>query len=241
MSYCTSCHSYRCNCNSSCNTDCDGTCPIKLDFTCILYHKANSSLSNYANLNITNGANLEMVIDALNSKIEQLNVPDWDLSYLRASVVINTLEQFGEAVDDELADLQAQIDSLSLSAAVALVTTDTNSIDFSTSGSLDHTLTANVKISGTVDNLVSILGDGLFVTPQTLSVDYELKQLTISNGNTVDLAALTCGVGGFLGNFETDDPTAIDGQTWFRTDLAIADAFRIKLNGDVRVIETSAP
>lgn len=226
--------------HSGCCPPSPSGCPVHLDFSCVIYHKSNNELSKLTNLGLNNGATLDQFAVAVDNLLGQLNVPDWSLPFLRNapnSYTINNLEQFGEAVDTELADLQAQIDALALSAAVPITPVDTNSIDLTAVGTLGHTLSANLKISATADNLAQILADGLFVAPQTLSVNVSTKELSISNGNTVSMASIACGVGGFLGNF-TADPTAVDGQYWFRTDLPVADGLRIRLNGNVRTIPT---
>jgi hypothetical protein len=216
-------------------------CPIQLDFTCVIYHKNNNVLSNLSSIGLNNGATLELFAETVAGLVGPLNVEDWSLPYLREapnSYTINNIEQFGEAVDTEFADIQDQIDTLSAAAAVSLTANDSTTINFSTSGTLDHTLTGSVIFSATVGNQASAAGDGLMVTPQTLSVSVIDKTLSISDGNTVSLAGLTCGVGGFLGNFVAD-PTAINGQYWFRTDLPAADGLRIYLDGNVRTIPTT--
>lgn len=232
-----------CNCNepkTCCPPDPLG-CPVKLDFTCVIYHQNNNELSQLTGLGLTNGATLEQFAHAVDLKVAQLNVPDWTLPFLRNapnSYTVNTLEQFGEAVDTELADLQAQIDALALSAAVPITPVDSPTVNITANGTLAHTLRADVTFSAVADNQAEALGDGVYVAPQTLSINAGNKTLTISDGNTVSLASLTCGVGGFLGNF-ISDPVAADGQYWFRTDLAVSAGLRIRLNGNVRTITTS--
>ena len=216
-------------------------CPIQLDFKCVIYHKDNNEVSQLTNLGLTNGATLEQFAVAVDAIAGQVNVPDWDLPFLRNapnSYIINTLEQFGEAVDTELADLQAQITALAASAAVPITPIDSNSINITANGTLNHTVRADLNISATAGNQSQILSDGLFTAPQTLSINVANKTLSISDGNTVNLASLTCGVGGFLGNF-TSDPAAADGQYWFRTDLPVANGLRIRLDGNVRTIPTT--
>lgn len=225
------------NC-SSCKPKCDpcqnnGPCPTKLDFDCIIYHKSNNQISGLQCLGLTNGATLTLFAETVDTYICQLKVLNWDLECLRdAGYTINTVQQFGEAVDVELCELQAQIDALVADMAVPITTTPTATITFSLSGDLDHHISANVNVSAIAGNKLVVLGDGLAVAPQTLSIDYTEKTLSISDGNTVDFSSLVCGVGGWLGNVVAD-PTAIDGQYWFRTDL---DQLRIKLNGGVRQI-----
>lgn len=211
-----------------------GQCPIKLDASCILYHKDMNTASLLTGLGLPNGSTVQLILETIDTYIQQLKVSSWTLTFLRTTkgFTIGTLQQFGQAVDTELADLQTQITNLAASAAVSLLAIDSNSIDFTTSGTLDHTLTANVKISANSGNQASILSDGVMVTPQTLTLDYVNKKLSISDGNTVDFASITCGVGGYLGSF-TSDPSAVDGQYWYRSDT---DQLKIQLNSSSRII-----
>lgn len=216
-------------------------CPVQLDFTCVIYHKNNNELSQLTNLGLTNGATLQQFAEAVDAQMGQLNVPDWNLPFLRNapnSYTINNLEQFGEAVDTELQDLQDQIDALAASAAVPITPVDSATVNITANGTLNHTVRADVVFSAIADNQAEAQPDGVYVAPQTLSVNVANKTLSISDGNTVSLASLTCGVGGFLGNF-TADPDAADGQYWFRTDLSVANGLRIRLNGNVRTIPTT--
>lgn len=219
------------NCPPPCPPPCpDNGCPVKLDFTCVIYHKDNNQLSKLDYLGLTNGATLQLVIETINEKLKQLKVLDFTLPCLRATYVISNLEQFAEAVDTELCLIKSTIAAITVPPLVA---NDTSSIDFTTSGTLGHTLTGSVKISATANNLVSILADGLYVTPQTLSLNAITKELSISNGNTVSLASITCGASGFLGNFTADPGVSIDGQYWYNS---VSDQLKMKLNGIVRQI-----
>jgi hypothetical protein len=201
-----------------------------------LYHKDNNEISQLTALGLSNGATLELIVEAIDDKLEQLNVPDWDLPYLRSSYLINSLEQFGEAVDTEFADIQGQVTALGLLINTSIVANDSSTIDFSTSGTLDHTITASVKISATVGNTLQELVDGLFVPVPTLSFNATTKVLTIVGGNSQDLSSVYTG---FLGNVVADPVSSLDGQYWFRTDLPAADGLRIKVNGSVRTIPTT--
>lgn len=236
---CSSCGCNNCNC--SCNSSaCDSTgCPTKLDFSCIIYHKFGNKVTELDGLDLGNFSTLELVIETIDEYIKQLDVTIWELPILRAEYTINTLQQFGQSVDTELGELQAEIDALSLLVNVPLVANDSTTIDFTTSGTLGHTLTGSVIVSPTVGNQLSILGDGLYSQPQTLAIDYINKTMSISDGNEVSFASLVCGVGGYLGEFSGSDPAAADGQYWFRTDLAVADGLRIRLDGNVRTIPTT--
>lgn len=214
-------------------------CPIQLDSDCVIYHKNGNIASGLINLGLNNGSTAQLIFDTIDSKLGVLNVNAWSLPYLRAvPYTITNLQQFGQSVDTEFGLVNTAILALQAGAGSPLSKTDTNSIHFILSGTLNHNISANVQISATANNQLSVLADGLYAAPQTLAIDYPNKKLSISSGNTVDFSSLVCGASGFLGNV-TADPTAIDGQYWFRTDLAAASGLKIKLNGAVRTITTS--
>lgn len=227
-----------CGCNrpqnayDACIQPCpDSGCPIKLDFTCIIYHKDNNQISKLDYLGLTNGATLQLVVETINEKLKQINVLNYNLPCLRATYTISNLEQFAEAVDTQLCILSQQVSNI---VVPPLVVNDSNTIDFSNSGTLGHTLTGSVKVSTFANNLLTVLSDGLYSSPQTLSVNAATKELSISNGNTVSLASITCGASGFLGNFTTDPPVSSDGQYWFNTTTS---QLKMKLNAVVRQIQ----
>lgn len=209
-------------------------CPILLDSACVIYHKNMNTTSGLINLNLGNGSTAELIFNTIDSA---LGAPasQWTLPFLRSiPYTINNFQQFGQAVDNELGLLNAAV----LVAVTPNSSTDTSTIHFILSGTLNRNISGSVKISATANNLLTAQPDGLYSAPQTLSINYTTKVLSISQGNSVDLTSLVCGVGGFLGNV-TSDPTAVDGQYWFRTDLSAAVGLRIQLNGAVRTITTS--
>jgi hypothetical protein len=61
---------------------------------------------------MSNGTTLEVVIEALDEQIKQLNLINHSLIYLRNKYTINTLTQFTTAVSLELAALSARLDVL---------------------------------------------------------------------------------------------------------------------------------
>jgi hypothetical protein len=241
--YSHSCASYLCGCSSSTSCNSCSTpagCAIQLDFSCILYHKDNNDVSELDGLSMTNGATLEAVIEAIDEKVKQLNVPSFTLTYLRASYVVNTLQQFAQSVDTELDLLRTDIDTSLASSQTFLVATDSATIDFTVSGTLNHSLTGSVKLSSAVSgNRLTAQADGLHVTAQTLSVNASTKELTISDGNTVSIASILSSASGWLGNLASDPSSPTDGQYWFRTDLSASAGLRIRLNGNTRTITTS--
>lgn len=210
-------------------------CPIQLDFDCIIYHKTGSRVSNLTGTVLPNGTTLTLFAETVDNLVGQTKVASFNLPFLRAGHTITSLKLFAEAVDTELSQLRTDVTTLQAGASTPITPIDSNSIDLTISGLNNHTVKADAKISASANNLISILSDGLFVTPQTLTADYTNKKISISNGNTIDLAGLVCGVGGFLGNLAAD-PTTIDGQYWFNT---TSNLLKIKVNGLVKTITIS--
>lgn len=213
-------------------------CPILLDSSCVIYHKNMNTPSGLVNLNLPNGSTVELILNTIDTQLGNINVTNWTLPFLRSIYTITNLQQFGQDVDTQLGLFNTAINNLNNQALVPNTTNDSSTIHFSVSGTLGRVLTGNVKISSTANNLLIANADGLYSTPQTLSIDYTAKTLSITEGNTVDFSSLICGASGFLGDV-TADPTATDGQYWFRTDLSASVGLRIKLNGLVRTITTS--
>lgn len=227
---CTPIHSDDCGCSSCC-----GGCPVNLDMSCVFYHKDNNKLTELDGLNFTNGATLEIIIEAIDEKIKEINVLDFDLPCLRVSYVINTVQQFAEAVDTEICLIKDSIADLEDESATPLVANDSATIDFTTSGTLNHTVTASVKLSETSGNRLIEELDGIYVDGQILSIDYDEKTISISDGNTLSFASLMSGTLGFLGNLASD-PSATDGQYWYNTS---SNLLKIKVGGLVKTITTS--
>lgn len=214
-----------------CNTNTG--CAIQLDFDCIIYHKDNNEVTNLTCLGLTNGATLNQFAEAIDPYICQIKAQNYALPCLRDIYTINTLQQFAEAVDTELCLIKDNITEIEALVNLPISTIDTNSVDLTATGVNNHTLSANVKISSTPVNLVNIFADGLHVAPQTLSVNYTTKELSISNGNTVDLSGLVCGASGFLGNLAADPSSPSDGQYWYNT---TSNELKIRVNGATRII-----
>lgn len=234
--YCNTCHqpSNSCSCNTECG--CADSCPIKLDFRCIVYNKDGLDASTLTNLNLPNGSTLKLFAESVDVKMAQLNVINFNLPFLRQDNVINTLQQFCEATDTALSTLTTTVDAIVGLSNVPLTVVDSSSLDFTASGTLNHTLTGVVKISASANNLVSILSDGLFVIPQTVSFDYGTKILSISNGNSIDLSSALATPSGWLGNVSSDPSTAVNGNYWFNTATGF---LRIKVNNILKTIITS--
>lgn len=220
-----------------CNTNTG--CPIQLDWDCSIYHKDNNEVTNLTNLGLTNGATLNQFGEAVDTYIGQIKAASFTLPCLRTSYTINSMQQFAEAVDTQLCQLSTDITAVAASASTPITVVDTQSVDLTVSGTLSHTLQADVKISANAGNRLSIQTDGLFASPMVLSVDYNAKTLSLVGSNTVNLSALFSPVSGFLGNVTVDPTSPLDGQYWYRTDIGLATGLKIRLNGTTRTITTS--
>lgn len=234
-----SCYSYSPCGQSSCNScyPCDpctvtSDCPIQLDTSCVIYHKNNASISGLTSLGLTNGSPLELILDQIDDKLAGFGFSAFSLPVLRTDSVVNTLQQFSEAVDTEIGLLKSLV--VTNTTPVPLVANDSNTIDFTSSGVIGHSLTATVKVSATSANRLATNVDGLYVGPQTLSANYVNKEISISGGNSISLASMSSGVSGYLGNLPSD-PLAVDGQYFFNT---TSNQLKIKVNGVFRVIST---
>lgn len=215
----------------------DTGCPIMLDAGCVLYHKYNNEVSELDELNLTNGVTLEVVLEALNDKVKQINVTDFTLTYLREKpYVINTFQQFAQSVDTELSLLKDEIDDASSDNSTPLTANDSSTITFATSGTLNHTVSADIIISAANGNRLSVETDGLFSASQTLSVNNSTKELSISDGNTVDLSSISAGVSGYLGEVTTDPSLSINGQYWYNT---VQSKLKMTVNGVTKEIVTA--
>lgn len=213
--------------------NCNNGCPILLDSNCVIYHQFNNQISGLKNLNLGNGSTLQLILDTIDVQLGVLNAAAWAVPNLRADgFTINTLPQFAAAVDTELGVIANEITVLQGLVGVPITPVNTNSIDLAVSGPLNHTLTANVNISGATGNTLVVLSDGLYAAPQLLSINYVAKTLSITGGNTVDFSSLLCQAG-WQGDVTTDPTGLGDGNYWFNT---TSGQLKIRLNGATRVI-----
>jgi hypothetical protein len=124
--------SFPCNCIQQINLPCNPTpcsqtgVTLLFDASQVLYHKNNNSASLLTCLGLGNGATLQLILETIDTKICQLNVPDWTLTFIRESHVVNTLNQFGVAVDELLSGLQDQISAMGF---LGNVTSDPVAVD----------------------------------------------------------------------------------------------------------------
>ena len=203
-----------------------------LDSADVIYHLFRNQVSNLVNLEIPNGTPLQTILDTIDAQLGNLNVSAWVIPNLRSyfpDANFNNLRTFGQAVDAEFGTINASLATIS-GATVALSSTNTETIDLTLSGFLNRNISANVNVSGISGNTLVVETDGLFAVPQQLSVDYTHNQLTITNGNTVQLPSQPAG---FLGNLVSDPATPTDGNYWYNT---TSNLLKMRLNGATRVI-----
>ncbi len=221
-----------CSCN--CST-CQDDCPLTLDFKCLIYNKSGNDINHLEGLGLNNGATLRLFAEMVDEKIKQLNFLNTSLPYIRSNNLVNSLQQFATSVDHELEALSDSIATIVDLSNVSVSAVDTNSIDMSASGTLNHTISSSLKVSPQSNNLLSVLSDGVYVSPQTISVNYSAKTISISNGNTIDLSGIVCTPSGYLGNIASDPSSSVDGNIWYNT---TQNKLKIKANGVIKEIPT---
>ena len=231
---CNTCYKPDNLCTCNCST-CQDDCQITLDFKCLIYNKSGNDINHLDGLGLNNGATLRLFAEVVDEKLKQLNFLNTSLPYIRANNLVNSLQQFATSVDNELDNLNDAVTTISNLSNVSVAVVDTNSIDMNASGTLNHNISSSLKVSPQSNNLISVLSDGVYVTPQSLSVNYSVKSISISNGNTIDLSGIVCAPSGYLGNVAIDPSSSIDGNMWFNT---AQNKLKIKANGVIKEIQT---
>lgn len=234
-----------CGCGSDCgsfpppfpppNRDlCGNVNRFFLDSADVIYHLfPTNQITKLVNLGLPNGTPAQTIFDTIDAQLGNINPANWVIPNLRTyfpDVNFTNLKAFGQAVDAEFGIINASIAAIT-GATVALSSTNTETINFFLSGVLNKNISASVNISGTSGNTLVVEPDGLFAVPQELSVDYTHNQLTITNGNTVQLPNAPAG---YLGNLSADPSgTLLDGSYWYNTTTSL---LKMRLNGATRVI-----
>jgi len=201
----------------------------------VFYHLYNNSLSELVNMKIPNQTPISLIFATIDGFIGPLIVEDWYIPNIQAAfpnVNFTNVQQFGQAVDYEIGVLFATMTAISGQSLVALSATNTPTIDFILTGTLNRNISANVNLSAASGNTLSINDDGLFNPPQQLTINYLTNQIGISGGNTVNLPNAPSG---WLGNLSADPGTAIDGQYWYNTSSS---QLKMKANGTIFVLLT---
>jgi hypothetical protein len=201
------------------------------DSSCIIYHKNFNITSGLINLNLPNGTPVQLILETIDAQLGQFNGTNWLIPYLRSITLpfsINNLPQFAAAVDTEFSVIAGEIAALQLVAALPNSSTDTPTVHFILTGTLDRNISANVKVSATSGNQLTIQPDGLYSQAQNLSIDYAAHTLSITDGNTVDFTSIL-GIG-WKGNVATDPVSPPDGSYWWNT---TSSTLKIAVDGGV--------
>lgn len=94
------------------------------------------------------------------------------------------------AVQTLICSLNTRVTALEISGGLALTAADSQTIDFTTSGTLNHTLTGSVKRSATANNAITEQADGLHVlSPVITPIDSQEINLTVSGTHSHTLQA----------------------------------------------------
>lgn len=201
----------KCNCQQSVQPFCDqcteNDCGDgKIDLACTIYHLNNPQKPTKLNClglpNLVSGETIfeqidKLICNNLNIPISSVDTPSihWTLSgpanhKLQTDVKIS--EDLGNTLEIRPDGLFAMVSG----SDILLVATDSNTIDFTTTGDEDHNLTASVKISSSAGNALSASGDGLYVPSYSsnngitkdVTNNFQLGGTLIKN-TTLDFAA----------------------------------------------------
>lgn len=94
------------------------------------------------------------------------------------------------AVQTLICSLNTRVTALEISGGLDLTAADSQTIDFTTSGTLNHTLTGSVKRSATANNAITEQADGLHVlSPVITPIDSQEINLTVSGTHSHTLQA----------------------------------------------------
>lgn len=122
-------------------------------------------------------------ITVLNTKIDTINIPvitNDCIGILPSDTLKQILQKIVNYVD---CNITAPVDN-----SPSIVAIDSSTIDFVTSGTKNHNITASVKVSTSAGNTLQVLGNGLFVptpptqVPQVLGFNSSTRIVSLSNG-----------------------------------------------------------
>ena len=120
------------------------------------------------------------------------------------------------AIQTIICDLDTRVTGLEVNGSLALTANDSQTIDFTTSGTLNHTLTGSVKRSAIANNAITEQADGLHtLSPVITPVDTDEINLTISGVHSHTVQA-NLNLSATLGNLLT-----IQGDGLLATQVAV--------------------
>jgi hypothetical protein len=112
-------------------TPADNATPLQIDAASVFYHKDGCTPSRFTCLGVANGTPVDVILELFDTKLCQNGVNNYipyRLSCLRARYVVQTNQQFAEAVDAELCTLRVLIGQVG-SGASNSITNITNLVN----------------------------------------------------------------------------------------------------------------
>lgn len=134
---------------------------------------------------------LEIATTTNTNEISKLKYPQITDSAAAGFTVYSDVKTVLQKITDKLSTL-----TVSGVTSPSINSIETSSIKFVLEGTLNHTIRANVKVSGQAGNSLQIVNDGLFVPIPTISSSYQTislngNQLSLTNGGVVTLPTST--------------------------------------------------
>jgi len=188
----------QCNCNAEpfCQQCSENSiCVEKVDAECVIYNRDDSSPSKLTCMGIPNKTSVATILEAIDGFICNINAVQTPLTAIDSPSI--DLTAWGTLKHTLQADVNISAasgntlailgDGLYVSQAgsqVPITPIDSNSVNLTAFGTLDHTLQADVNVSSASGNTLSVLGDGLYV--ETGAVDTADNGLT-KTGNNIQL------------------------------------------------------
>lgn len=128
--------------------------------------------------------NLTNQVNDLTDLIDQINTPGFADACGLGILTTDTLAEVLVKLKDGICSVQADINTDNSPVFSPVLST---SISWATGGIKNHSPIASVRRSATLDNILLIHSDGLYVPPtegeiQTLSYDSDTRTITLSNG-----------------------------------------------------------
>ncbi|XAI97407.1 tail fiber protein [Leptolyngbya phage Lbo-JY46] len=137
----------------------------------------------------SNIVNLQNNINILTTTVNNINTPQIIDGCSIGILLTDNIKQILQKIVNKICSLNVT----NVDNSPSIVTTNSNSITFVTSGTKNHNITAAVNISTDSGNNIQSRANGLFVplpptaVPQTLSFNPTSRVLGISGGNTITL------------------------------------------------------
>jgi len=151
----------------------DSNCVQKIDAECVIYHRDDNKPSKLTCMGIPNKTPIETILETIDGFICQLNTVQTPLTAIDSptidltawGVLKHTLQADVKISSASGNTLVALGDGLYISQAgsqVPITPIDSNSVNLTAFGTLDHTLQADVIISPDAGNALEIRSNGLF-------------------------------------------------------------------------------